>query len=85
MLYDDDHGGPPFEPLDPDDDSQWVIPPVDFSYVSQFGPLDRILIVLAMAETGSDDQFGDVLQSAHPVTASGGTSVACWHCCATST
>ena len=34
------------------------------------------LDVLAMAETGSDDQFGDVLQSAHPVTASGGLVLA---------
>ena len=36
--------------------------------------VDPLLDVLAMAETGSDDQFGDVLQSAHPVTASGGLS-----------
>ena len=38
--------------------------------------LDPLLDVLAMAETGSDDQFADVLQSAHPVTASGGLVLA---------
>jgi uncharacterized protein (DUF58 family) len=38
--------------------------------------VDPLLDVLAMAETGSDDQFGDVLQSAHPVTASGGLILA---------
>ena len=38
--------------------------------------VDPLLDVLAMAETGSDDQFGDVLQSAHPVTASGGLVLA---------
>jgi uncharacterized protein (DUF58 family) len=38
--------------------------------------LDPLLDVLAMAETGSDDQFADVLQSTHPVTASGGLVLA---------
>jgi len=38
--------------------------------------LDPLLDVLAMAETGSDDQFHDVLQAAHPVTASGGLVLA---------
>jgi uncharacterized protein (DUF58 family) len=38
--------------------------------------LDPLLDVLAMAETGSDDQFADVLQAAHPVTASGGLVLA---------
>ena len=38
--------------------------------------VDPLLDVLAMAETGSDDQFADVLQSAHPVTASGGLVLA---------
>ncbi len=38
--------------------------------------LDPLLDVLAMAETGSDDQFADVLQAAHPVTSSGGLVLA---------
>lgn len=38
--------------------------------------VDPLLDVLAMAEPGSDDQFADVLQSAHPVTASGGLVLA---------
>ena len=38
--------------------------------------LDPLLDVLAMAQTGSQDQFADVLQAAHPVTASGGLVLA---------
>jgi uncharacterized protein (DUF58 family) len=38
--------------------------------------VDPLLDVLAMAETGSDDQFAEVLQAAHPVTASGGLVLA---------
>jgi len=38
--------------------------------------LDPLLDVLAMAETGPDDGFTDVLQAAHPVTASGGLVMA---------
>jgi uncharacterized protein (DUF58 family) len=38
--------------------------------------MDPLLDVLAMAETGSDDLFGEVLQAAHPVTSSGGLVLA---------
>ncbi len=38
--------------------------------------LDPLLDVLAMAETGSDDGFADVIQAAHGVTASGGLVLA---------
>jgi uncharacterized protein (DUF58 family) len=38
--------------------------------------VDPLLDVLAMAEPGSDDQFADVLQAAHPITASGGLVLA---------
>jgi uncharacterized protein (DUF58 family) len=48
----------------------------DDSRASTAMELDPILDVLAMAETGPDDAFGDVLQAAHPVTASGGLVLA---------
>jgi hypothetical protein len=38
--------------------------------------VDPLLDVLAMAETGSGDQFAEVLQAAHPVTAPGGLVLA---------
>jgi uncharacterized protein (DUF58 family) len=38
--------------------------------------LDPLLDILAMAEPGTDDQFADVLQATHPVTASGGLVLA---------
>lgn len=38
--------------------------------------VDPLLDVLAMATPGSDDQFGEVLHAAHPVTASGGLILA---------
>jgi uncharacterized protein (DUF58 family) len=38
--------------------------------------VDPLLDVLAMAETGSEDQFAEVLQAAHPITASGGLVLA---------
>ncbi|MEP6856154.1 MAG: DUF58 domain-containing protein, partial [Pedococcus sp.] len=38
--------------------------------------LDPLLDVLAMSEPGTEEQFADVLQSAHPVTASGGLVLA---------
>jgi uncharacterized protein (DUF58 family) len=38
--------------------------------------VDPLLDVLAVAQTGRDDLFADVLQAAHPVTASGGLVLA---------
>jgi hypothetical protein len=48
----------------------------DDSRASASMEVDPLLDVLAMAQPGSDDQFADVLQAAHPVTAPGGLVLA---------
>jgi hypothetical protein len=62
MLYDDDRGGPPFEPIGPNDDSQWVVPPVDAAYLDQFDDFGRILVVLAIADRHQPGSYpGDLV------------------------
>ncbi len=48
----------------------------DDSRASSAMERDPLLDVLAMSEPGTEDQFADVLQAAHPVTASGGLVLA---------
>lgn len=57
MLYDDDRGGPPFEPIDPDDDSQWLVPAIDAAYLRQFDDFDRVLVVLAIADRNTQGSY----------------------------
>jgi len=64
MLYDDDRGGSPFEPIDPRDNRQWAPPMFDRELMERFDVPDRVLLLLsgdAAAYAYSDDQLYEAL------------------------